>query len=232
MQVIPRPPGPQIGLLLLGELSIITIIAFAVYMIHRHDSSLPQDAAEAGNSRLRPWMISAIMFVLAFYGPMSFNIYPGLGPFGTDMISIFSMTYQVANIFALGITLFELPLVMIASLFSFMRPVFAYQLSRYFKGKTTRGRTIVVGVISEIQMTIITGVMLLYLMTNPFTPFVYMIAVPIPVLLLLGLIFMWKVPVVESHGPWKELDESKEWWDEKSETESKAIFEENQSSSH
>jgi len=226
MQVIPQPPGPQIVPLLLGQMSIITIIALAVYMIHRHDSSLPQEAKEAGNSRLRPWMITAIMFVLAFYGPMTLNIYPGFGPFGADMIYIFSMTYQVLNIFSLDITLFDLPIIMITALFTFMRPVFAYQLSRYFKGMTSRGRTIVFGVISELQMTIITGVLLLYLMTNPFAPFVYMIAVPIPILLLLGLVFMWTVPVAESYGQWKELDESKEWWDEKSEAESKAVFEE------
>jgi hypothetical protein len=225
MQVIPRPPGPQIGLIALGQLIIITIIALAVYMIHRHDSSLPQDAAEAGNSRLRPWMITAIMFVLAFYGPMSINISPGFGPFGTDMIYLFGMTYQIANILSLNITLFDLPIVAITALLSFMRPVFAYQLSRYFKGKTSRERTIVVGVMSELQMPLITGVMLLYLMTNPFTPFVYTIVVPLPVLLLLSLIFMWRIPVVESHGPWKEVDEPKEWWDEEPEKVSKMIFE-------
>ncbi len=227
MQVIPQPPGPQIGSLLIGQMVIVTIIALAVYLIHRHDPPITEEAKEGVGFRIKPWMITATMFILAFYGPLSLNIYPGLGPFEAGMIYIFSMTYQVLNIFTLDIVVFELPIVMITALLAIMRPIFAYQMSRYYKGRTTRGRTIIVGIISELQMTIITGVVLLYLMTNPVMLFVYMIAVPIPVLLLLGLVFMWTVPVPEIQAPWKELDEPKEWWDEESEAASKVIFEEN-----
>jgi hypothetical protein len=187
---------------------------------------MPGAQQEAGAIRVKPWMITTIMLILTFFGPMSLNIYPSLGPFESDTIYIFAMTYQILNIFTWDFVMFDLPTIMVTALFSFMRLVFVYQLSRYYKGRTSRGRTIAVGIISELQMTIITGLVLLFLMSSPVMVF-YMIAVPIPILLLLGLVFMWTVPVPEIPGPWKELDEPKSWWDEESKAVSDVISEGN-----
>ncbi|MHA2143058.1 MAG: hypothetical protein ACXADC_11445 [Candidatus Thorarchaeota archaeon] len=228
MQVVdPQPPGLPAGSFVISLMFIGTIIALAVYLIHRHDQTIPGEQQAIGEVRVKPWMITTTMFILAFFGPMSLNIYPGFGPFETDMIYIFAMTYQFLNIFTLDLVVFDLPLIMATALFSFMRPVFVYQLSRYYKGRTSRGRTIAVGIISELQMTIITGLVLLYLISSPIMAFVYMIAIPIPILLLLGLVFMWTVPVPEIHVPWKELDQPKSWWDEESKAVSDVIAEGN-----
>jgi hypothetical protein len=137
------------------------------------------------------------------------------------------MTWQITDIATMSFYMFDTPMVLITFLLAFMRPVFVYQLARYYKGETTRGRTIIVGLISELQLTIITALVLLYLFSNPVMMYVLMIAVPIPVLLLLGLMFMWRVPVPEVPVPWKELDEPKDWWEEKQEASTDMIFEGN-----
>ncbi|MHA2378141.1 MAG: hypothetical protein ACXADS_02615 [Candidatus Thorarchaeota archaeon] len=180
---------------------------------------------EIEGARVRPWMITTIMLVLAFFGPMSLNIYPD-GLMGRA-IYIFSMTWQITDLATMDLVIFEIWIVMITALLAFMRPVFVYQLARYYKGRTTRGRTVIVGVISELQMTIITALVFLYLLSNPITVFVYIIAVPIPVLLLVGLAFIWLIPVPELAVPWKELDEPKDWWKEESEARSDVTFEGN-----
>jgi hypothetical protein len=139
-------------------------------------------------------------------------------------IYIFSMTWQITEIATMSLYMFDIPIVMVTFLLAFMKPVFVYQLSRYYKGKTSRGRTIVVGIISELQLTIITGLAMLV----PVGAIVYyMIAVPVPILFLLGFIFMWLVPVPKTPVQWEELDEPKDWWDEKSETVSDVIVEGN-----
>ncbi|MGD9381319.1 MAG: hypothetical protein PVI03_02645, partial [Candidatus Thorarchaeota archaeon] len=175
--MVPPGVGPSPSSLILELMIIGTIIAAAVYLIHRHDQSAPEEAQEVGRARIKPWMITTIMLILAFFGPMSLNIYPGFGPIHGGTIYIFSMTYQILDLFTLNIAVFDLPLVMLTSLLSFMRLVFIYQLSRYYKGRTTRGRTIVVGIIGELQLTIITGLVML----SPTGAVVYMIAVPIPI---------------------------------------------------
>jgi hypothetical protein len=224
MQVVdPRPPGPSIASFMLELLIIGTIIAAAVYLIHRHDKSRPEEVQEVEGPRIKPWMITTIMFILAFFGPISLNIYPEIGPFDSGRIYIFSMTYQILSLYTLDIVVFDLSIVMATLLLSFMRPVFVYQLSRYYKGKTTRGRTIVVGIISELQLTLITGLVML----GSSMAIEYMIAVPIPILLLLGIVSMWLVPVPELAVPWKELDGPKAWWEEEPEVASDVIFEEN-----
>ncbi len=221
--VVPPSPVPSPSSLALELMIIGAFIAAAVYLIHRHDLSSPVEGQVAEGARVKPWMITTIMFILAFFGPMSLNIYPEIGPFDSGSIYIFSMTYQILSLYTLDIVVFDLSIVMATLLLSFMRPVFVYQLSRYFKGKTTRGRTIVVGIISELQLTLITG---LFMLGSPMG-IVYMIAVPIPILLLLGLVSMWLVPVPELAVPWKELDDPKAWWEKESEVASDVIFEEN-----
>jgi hypothetical protein len=218
--MVPPGVGPSPASLILELMIVGAFIAAAVYLIHRKDQSGPEEVQEAGSARIKPWMITTSMLILAFFGPMSLNIYPELG---SGFIYIFSMTYQILNLSTLDIVVFDLPILMITVLLSFMRLVFVYQLSRYYKGRTTRGRTIVVGIISELQLTIITGLAML----APAGAVVYMIAVPIPVLFLLGFIFMWLVPVPKMLVQWKELDEPRDWWDKESETVSDVIVEGN-----
>ncbi|KXH69971.1 MAG: hypothetical protein AM326_01385 [Candidatus Thorarchaeota archaeon SMTZ-45] len=208
------------------ELMIIsTIIAAAVYLIHRHDQS-PSEVQEARRARVKPWMITTVMLIIAFFGPISLNIYPGVGFMG-GAVYIFSMTWQITDLATMTIVTFDISLVMVTGLLSFMRPVFVYQLARYYKGITTRVRAILAGIISELQLTAFTALAILYLLSNPIMSFVYIIAVPIPIPLLLGTVFIWLVPVPELAVPWKELDDTKDWWEEESEAHAEVIFEGN-----
>jgi hypothetical protein len=227
MQAIvePRPTGPPIASFMIELMIISTIIAAAVYLIHRHDQS-PSEVQDSGGARVKPWMITTVMLIIAFFGPISLNIYPGVGFMG-GAVYIFSMTWQITDLATMTIFPFDISLVSVTGLLSFMRPVYVYQLARYYKGRATRGRTILVGLVSELQLTAFTVLAILYLLLNPVTLFVYMIAVPIPVLLLLGIFFIWLVPLPKLAVPWKELDYTKDWWEEESEAHPEAIFEGN-----
>ncbi|MHA1936750.1 MAG: hypothetical protein ACXABV_01600 [Candidatus Thorarchaeota archaeon] len=217
--MVPPTTGPPISSLILELMIVGAFIAAAVYLLHRHDQYTHEEAQDKASARVKPWMITTVMLILVFFGPISLNIYPGMG-----YIYIFSMTWQITEIATMSLYMFDIPIVMVTFLLAFMKPVFVYQLSRYYKGKTSRGRTIVVGIISELQLTIITGLAMLV----PVGAIVYyMIAVPVPILFLLGFIFMWLVPVPKTPVQWEELDEPKDWWDEKSETVSDVIVEGN-----
>ncbi|MHA2020638.1 MAG: hypothetical protein ACW98J_07960 [Candidatus Thorarchaeota archaeon] len=220
--MVPPTPGPPLSSLILEMMIVGAFIAAAVYMLHRYDQPTPEEAQDKASARVRPWMITTVLLILVFFGPISLNIYPGMGFMG-DYVYIFSMTWQITDIATMSLYMFDIPIVMMTFLLVFMRPVFVYQLSRYYKGKTSRGRTIAVGIISELQLTIITGLAMLV----PAGAVAFMIAVPIPFLLLLSFILMWLVPIPKTDVQWKELDEPKDWWDRESETVSDVIVEGN-----
>jgi len=220
--MVPPAPGPPLSSLILELMIVSAFIAAAVYLLHRYDQLTPDEEQDTRVVRAKPWMITTIMLILVFFGPISLIIYSGMGFMG-QAIYIFSMTWQISDIATMSFYMFDIPIVMAAFLLTFMRPVFVYQLSRYYKRRTTRGRTFAVGIISELQLTIITGLVL----PVPAGAIAYMIAVPLPILLLLGFIFMWLVPVPKTPVQWEELDEPKDWWDEKSETASDVIVDGN-----
>jgi hypothetical protein len=118
--MVPPGVGPSLSSLILELMIIGTIIAAAVYLIHRHDQAAPEEAQEVRRARIKPWMITTIMFILAFFGPISLNIYPEIGPFDSGRIYIFSMTYQILSLYTLDIVVFDLSIVMATLLLSFM----------------------------------------------------------------------------------------------------------------
>ncbi|MFX0108586.1 MAG: hypothetical protein ACFE7R_09900 [Candidatus Hodarchaeota archaeon] len=190
----------------LGDVLLFCIIiGVIVYWLHGRGKT--QQAVIPSDMPLSPTAITVILLLLAMFGPMALNIYPRVG---ND--PIFYLAGMSWMIIALTITdsFFGFMLFLQSIPFAFLRLVFVYQIYRYYRRKSSRKRTIIVGVLSEIQITIIGIIILPLTLVYPFLAI--MIPVPIPLLLLTALGIMRYVPVPGPPDGWSDLEEKQEWW--------------------
>jgi hypothetical protein len=101
------------------------------------------------------------------------------------------------------------PLLFIGNLpVTFLRLVFVYQVYRFYQGRTTRKRTLLVGVVSELQMAIVSilGVII------PVFSLISRFFIPIPILFLVALVIIKVAPPSEVSTPWKHSEDTESWW--------------------
>jgi multisubunit Na+/H+ antiporter MnhF subunit len=85
------------------------------------------------------------------------------------------------------------------------RLAFAYQMYRCYRGETTRARTLAVGVLSELYIAILSiPVFLIRLQAPP--PRFIQIALPIPLLLVIGVILLGLTPPPRLPETWEEVE--------------------------
>jgi hypothetical protein len=142
---------------------------------------------EEDNQRLdkkimRTQSVGLIMGVVALFGPAAFLT---IGPSDFEIIAMMwvytTFGWEVTQPYFIGP-----PLAILMSLpYTILRPVFVYQIIRYYEGKTTMIRTLIVGLIAELQVYFFVLLRVLYLQWLYMPP-----AYPIPELLLIGLLFM------------------------------------------
>jgi hypothetical protein len=96
-----------------------------------------------------------------------------------------------------------------------LRPVFAYQMVRYYKGRTTKLNTLLVGVASELQVLVVTNLMTIGQLVSSPNPSQILVPLfgPTPVLFLTGLVIMKLRPPPEITTPWQQMEERKQRWD-------------------
>ena len=95
--------------------------------------------------------------------------------------------------------------------FLMFRVAFVYQITRYYQGKTTRERTTVVAILSDAP------ILALYVVYFIITSGIYGgigLNFPLPIMMILGLLLLWRSPVPEVTVPWEGADEPIPWWDE------------------
>jgi len=101
------------------------------------------------------------------------------------------------------------PLFLIGNLpVTFLRLVFVYQMYKLYQGRTTRKRTMWVGVASELQMTtigILGAIMPVFSLISRFF-------IPIPLLFLVALVTIKVAPPSEVSTPWKHSEDTASWW--------------------
>jgi hypothetical protein len=76
---------------------------------------------------------------------------------------------------------------------------------------TTKKRVIIVGIFSELQLTLI-GLAIVPLAIGT-AGLAVMLSIPIPLLLLTGLLVLKFIPAPPLLGDWDELEKPKEWWE-------------------
>jgi hypothetical protein len=86
-------------------------------------------------------------------------------------------------------------------------------IHRLYKGKTTRKRAIIVGIAAELQVnTIFCIPYLIMLLLNPYSTFYYPMMIPIPLLLILGVILFRVSPPPGEPSVWRDDDKEGYWW--------------------
>jgi hypothetical protein len=158
---------------------------------------------------VKPPTITTTMLIIAILGPVSVNIYPegGLGP----IVNLTGMAWQIIGLniydamFGVVFLLSTLP-------FTFLRLVFVYQIYRCFCGMVNMRNTILVGVLAELQYPLIGLLIMPFAIGNSSLAMVFV--VPVPLLLIVGLIFLRYVTIPQPIDGWKELDKGTDWWEQ------------------
>ncbi|MFW9807662.1 MAG: hypothetical protein ACFFFK_13120 [Candidatus Thorarchaeota archaeon] len=205
-------PGPSVLLFTVSNVLIIFfVISAIIYTLHFYKK--PHMSLDISGMAISPTTITTIMLIIALFGPVSINFYPD--PWFGPMVYFCGMTWQTIG-FNLSYLMFSALLLLVSIPFMFLRLVFVYQIYKYYQGLVTRKRTFIVGVLSEIQFPLITFFIMPFTIGNPsLTSF---IAIPIPLLLLVGLVILYFVNLPLPTDGWKELDTSQDWWETKTQS--------------
>jgi hypothetical protein len=157
----------------------------------------------------RTQIIAVLMALIAFLAPVTVAGYD----YGYDFY--LSITAMLWSIYMDGYSVrlqFIGPYSMITMIpFLMFRIGFVYQITRYYQGKTTRGRTVVAAVLSEAPFL---ALYVLWLITFAIYG-VLGLNFPLPIMMIVGLLLLWRSPVSEATVPWEGADEPTPWWEEK-----------------
>ena len=168
----------------------------------------PTTASTEKQATNRVSIIALLMAGLAFLAPVasagyaygfdySINISAILWSF---TISPYYFGFQFLNPFTL-MSMVPFLLFRIASV---------YQISRYYQGKTTKGRARIAAFIGDAPFLIV------YIFVFIVMGFYGGVGLnfPLPIMMIVGLLLLWRFPVADVTVPWEGADEPKSWWEE------------------
>ena len=144
------------------------------------------------------------LLLIALFGPSNLNMYLELG-----RIFLIGMSWELGGVM-LSFTFF-----LVGLPFMFLRLVFVYQVYKYYLGTTSRKRVLITGILGELQFPLISLLMVPVCLLNP--SLAVIISIPIPVLLIAGLLILHYIPRAQGVSGWTALDEDKDWWDKEKE---------------
>jgi hypothetical protein len=149
------------------------------------------------------------LLILALFGPANL-VSPWTGTQNMDNIwGVLALTWYVTfmdfELIEYNYTLHPFLLIQIVLLL-FLRIVFVIQMSRYYSMKTTKKRTLLLGIASELQSPFITisFAFIMNVILSGDGSFAFYI--PIPILLLVGYTIMKMRPLEEDTIPWEESE--------------------------
>jgi len=192
------PSTPIIAPLVMDIFLFIVLIGLLTYVLHRQGRS-PKNL---DTSSMKPSLTVLIvsLLLIALFGPSNLNIYLELG-----RIVLIGMSWELGS-FMLSFTFF-----LVGLPFMFLRLVFVYQVYKYYLGTTSRKRVVITGILGELQFPLISLLMVPICLLNP--GLAVIISIPIPILLIAGLLMLRYIPRAQGVSGWTELDEDKDWWE-------------------
>jgi hypothetical protein len=155
------------------------------------------------------------MLVVALFGPALFMYYWSSWESQWAVIAMtwqyFSYGYGMPPYFILNPFYILMSMISMLPFFG-LRLVFAFMMWRFYKNKTTKKRTVIFAIASEIQFH------MFFFVTLIMSPFSYMMMppyIPIPLLSLVGFLIYKARPPPAILGPWKGVEERDQWWEER-----------------
>ncbi len=92
--------------------------------------------------------------------------------------------------------------------YTLLRPVFAYQMVRFYQNKSSKKLTLLVGLCTELEVVVF-GILPVLLVAQPYLELI----IPIPFLLLAGILVMRFAPPPQKPELWLEKEEENQtWW--------------------
>jgi hypothetical protein len=173
-----------------------------------HDNT--QDASDNSPVDLR--VVYLIIGALALLAPSFVWANPD-----DNMVTVMAMTWSFSRVGGKIFWLFMDPILIFAPLpFTVWRPVFVYQMARYYQGRGTRIGTILLGIFAELPFLLLNFIFTVF---SPPTMHLWDpgITFPTPFMLLAGLGFMWMKPYPFPKTPFDDQAEPDKWWPEESE---------------
>ena len=169
------------------------------------------DTGKADSNRVP--IIAILMTLIAFLAPFAMAGYSYGYSFYLNITAVLWTLNMTEFGFSFQFITYSL-LTMIP--FYMFRFAFVYQITRYYQGKTTRGRTSVVAILSDAP---ILALYVLFIITSTIYggSAIYGgigLDFPLPIMMIVGLLLLWRSPVLEAKVPWEGADEPTPWWDE------------------
>jgi len=152
--------------------------------------------------------VAVLMVLIAFLAPVAISGYNYGYSFFVNISAIlwsvywdgYNISFQFLNMFV----------VMSLIPFLMFRLAFVYQITRYYQGKTTRGRTTIAAVLSEAPLLVIYAIFMI-------TSGIYGglgLNFPSPIMMIVGFLLLWRFPLPQVTVPWEGIDEPTPWWEE------------------
>ncbi len=208
MQFIDVPSALNNGAIsLLGEIFLIVVIVGGLlHLMNRRSRSFRE--IDLSKVKLSPTHISLLLLLIAILSPAYLNIFPG--DISGFSIGMFSMSWQIAVSNTLFI-LFGPDFLVLSLILMCMKIVFVYQVFKFYYGETTKTRVIIAGIFGEIQLLLIGLATLPFILATPNVGVAF--PIPLPILLLTGLLALKFLPPPPVQGDWKDLEKPEEWWE-------------------
>jgi hypothetical protein len=156
-------------------------------------------------------IIALLMIGLAFLAPVASAGY-GYGFDYFVNISAILWSFTISPYYS-GFQFLDPFNLMIMIPFLLFRVGSTYQLTRYYQGKTSKGRARLAAVLSDGPILFM---YILYLIAGGFYGGLGL-NYPLPIMMIVGLLLLWRSPVREPTVPWEDSEEPKSWWEEKPE---------------
>ncbi len=165
----------------------------------------------AKDKPVNPLVVGIMMALVALLAPLTFSFhdYDGLHFQVVAVLWIFSVTpwgtfLETSNHFFFSVLMY----------YGFLRLAYAYQMVRLYKARTTKKRTLTLGIVSELPMTLPLLEVLIMWLLNPYGPMV--LGGPTLILLIVGTLIIRFRPPPESPEIWEAMPEEESWWVEES----------------
>lgn len=152
--------------------------------------------------------IGLLFVLLAVYAPAFLTVY--WAPSSTPIYQVWGMLWWLYYRIDLGgwFLDWQFPFFVIGQSiqFTLLRPLFAFQMVRFYQNKTSKKMTLLVGLLVELQVLVVS----LIWSGNIFTS--NTLRIPLPVLLLIGYLLMRFIPPKKSELWLEKEEETQEWW--------------------
>ncbi|MFW9925367.1 MAG: hypothetical protein ACFFDM_01230, partial [Candidatus Thorarchaeota archaeon] len=95
--------------------------------------------------------------------------------------------------------------------FLLLRLALPYQLNKYYQNRTTRPRTAFAAVLADLPYIV---VFLPLIIISIISGGMFYPSWPTPIMMIFGLLVLWRRPMPKAKVPWGEVESTKYWWEE------------------